>query len=498
MTALSRPSSPACRPTTIERSRWPLKRSRMPRQAWAISLALCLTTSAAAGSSGPPPQRGPADQAHSGALLGTDAASLPSAGSGHEENQAPGWLSAWRDIWPSRQQVRSALERHPQLLAAEAFAAAKSQEMLALRQGPSWQAKAEWQRRVVSAQGASSSESFKETRVGLERAWRSGTQRSADEQVAAHLQRAAIHRQELAEHELTRQFLKLWMDIQRTRALLAMWEDAVLQDEERLTQTRRRHQLGDASKLDQWAREGETLLSRKALLKAQGDHLSAQEAMRIQFPDWREGQNGASETGRWSASTLAQLATVTPEGHWLESLVARDHGLHQAQAHLAVQEAHALQAGAARSLSPVLGLSMGRERGGQERVIGVSFSVPLGQQAIREAGFQSALSSTQEARWLLEDAGREARILAHRRLQDLASAQAGWVLCRQALAYSQDSFRANERGVTLGELSRADLTLARKQLLEDRAREIEARFDFLEAAGSVFVDLHWLWPSHEE
>lgn len=381
---------------------------------------------------------------------------------------------------PPEQVALRAIENAPLVGAAAAYLDAESANRARLEAGPhEWALRLESQRRAVSP----TDQRFNEWRASLERPLRLPGKASLDADLGrqgVEVARAAFGD---ARHEITRSLLRGWFGWLREREAAAQWLRQVELLERQQQATERRTQLGDASRLELMQAEAATAQARAALEQARLRERVAAADLGARFP----GLPLPSEVVPGTPQPVeGDLAT------WRERLLTHNHELLVARL-----EAERARTGAARSDAdrvpdPTVGVHVGSDRGSEERLTGISLSIPL------PGGARTAIAARDQA--LAEVATRrEAATLAKVGAEiaaTIAAAQAAyesWRRADEAAARIEATAELTARARGLGEAGLADLLLARRQANEARLAATTARLDAIEARYRLYVDAHTLW-----
>ncbi|RYY63653.1 MAG: TolC family protein, partial [Comamonadaceae bacterium] len=203
---------------------------------------------------------------------------------------------------------------------------------------------------------------------------------------------------------------------------------------------------------------------------------------RLRFPQAEPPQAALSEP----------QALAWDEARWRERIVAEADPLKAAQ--LQAQRARTLaqRASADRVADPTVGVYAASEALRNERIVGLSVTIPLGGeyrrerslQLLREADALEAATALQRQRIELEVA---------RTYAQAEGAGRRWQLAEQSAAASLAATRLTQRAYTLGEADLQALLLARRQALEARRSALEARTDALRGLHRLLVDAHLVW-----
>lgn len=338
------------------------------------------------------------------------------------------------------------------------------------------------QRRQVSG-GPNSNE----WQTSLERGLRLPGKARLDDRIGAQMVQEAEERVGDARHEAARQLLALWYAALQAQSEASLWHKQVgiLTEEQRIVQIRVKR--GDAARLDSLHADAAVAQASSQARQAEARAQAALAELRQRFPEVPLGMP-------------AESSPVMPSGHeadWIARTLEHNHELLAAQK--AAERARLLtqRAEQDRTPDPVIGLHYGSEQSGDERILGVSLSIPLSgknrlaraerhlaqAQAMSalEAGVLRRLSAEAAANWQKASAGVE----SHRRLQE----------AEEAMARHADLAR---RAHELGELGLSDTLLARRNAIEMQLAATQTRLAANEAIARLLLDAHQLWRLGED
>ena len=155
------------------------------------------------------------------------------------------------------------------------------------------------------------------------------------------------------------------------------------------------------------------------------------------------------------------------------------------------------RAKADRTADPTIGVHAGYEASRAERVVGLSFSIPLGG-TYRAAQSREALQQADAARDALEAERRELEMEIAGALAEAGGGIERWKSAEAALAASSENARLSQRAYALGEGDIQGVLLARRQSLDAALGALQARIDALRARWRLWVDAHLIWKLAED
>lgn len=389
---------------------------------------------------------------------------------------------------PPLGQALDAIRQAPQVQAATAMIDAEAANRDRLAAGPyEWAVRLEGQRRNINGEQGAPNQRYGEWRTALERPLRlpgkAGIDREIGEQGVAQARTALGD----ALHETARGLLKGWFAWLRERESARQW---TLQSESLTRQqqaTARRVELGDAPRLELMQSEAASAQANAALAQATARVAVAAAELGARFPALALPAKIAPSTPQALTGNLAQ---------WREHLLEQNHELILARSESQHARLLAARTDAERRPDPTIGFHVGSDRGGEERLTGISLSIPLpGQARAANARRETALASAAAQREAAIRARIDAEIAA-----GLASAEAtytSWQRAEDAARRIEQAAALTVRARTLGEAGLGDVLLAQRQANEARLGANSARLDALEARYRLEVDAHRLWPVGE-
>lgn len=385
---------------------------------------------------------------------------------------------------PPAAAVDRALHAHPAVRAAEAGLGVGEARRNLISAGPhEFTVKLEGQRRREVPIDVN----YHESAIGIERAIRLPGKGARDAALGAITAEQARHAYGDALHETSRLLLKSWFDWRREAAAAAEWQAQTGILKRQHEAVGKRVGAGDAARLEAMLSEAQLTQAEAQLAQAQLRAELAADGLRREFPAL------PLPTGTPDPATGEPPRLAPPMDQWREKMLAENHELAVARTAARREQLAAQRADAERLPDPTLGLRIGRERDGQERIVGIQLSVPLPGSA-RAAAADVARGEADMA------AAREAQTLikveaeAHRTLAQAGAAHDHWQRLAGVAARMEDNAALLDKAWRLGEGQFADLQLARRQAVEARLAAAQARLDAAEAYYRVLLDAHELWP----
>lgn len=382
--------------------------------------------------------------------------------------------------------VQRAVSQAPAVQAARSLLRAGEAERVRFEAGPhEWAVRAGSQQRRVRV---APEERFTEWDVGLERPLRLPAKTAIDYELGANSARQAEVGYGDALHETSRDLLAAWFEWLRARATAAQWTAQQALLHRQAQSVGRRVELGDAPQLEALLAEGAAQQAEAQRAQAQARVEQAAAELRLRFPALALPES----------LTLSAPQRVEGElAYWREEILQHSHELLVARGESRRARLGASRADAERTPDPTIAVRFASERGGDERIIGLSVLLPLPGQARRaQADFAAAQSeaTTYREAGVLTKIEREAST-------SYVAAQANYETWQRAEAAAQRLEQAAvlaARAYELGEGSLADTLLARRQANEVQLAARLAQLDALEARDRLLLDAHQLWVFERE
>lgn len=385
-------------------------------------------------------------------------------------------------ILPGEAAVRDAVSQSPDVQMAEARRDAVLARAAGIRAGTA--------EAVVRATGQGRqvrepSERYAEGQLALERPLRLWGKADADGALADATAQSGQLAVMDARHEVSRQILSLWFG-----ALRAQQVQLAAQGNDRLaaelaTITARRVQLGDAARMDHELLLAERARTAAALASARAAEAAAQAELRARFPN-------LGIPGGLPADARLQPLPDDPTGTLRNRYVEDSHEFRLALSEETQAQRQARRSDLERKPDPTVGVFVTIERGGAERIAGVSVSMPLGSAHRRSVAVAAAADAEAAAR---------RRVAVERRIGaefevlygGLEGKRAAAKALSEALALQRSAAERTGRAYKAGETSLSELLMIRRALADTMLAERAVVVDTLEADSRLRLDLHQLW-----
>lgn len=321
-----------------------------------------------------------------------------------------------------------------------------------------------------------------EWNVGLERTIRFPGKRQLDAALGAR----GIERAEAQYRSDSRQALSdlvgLWFDWIRSARIAELARDQVALASSNRTAVEKRVKAGDAARLDLNLAEADRAAAERLAMEADAEAILLRTRLEARFPKAptrvpelgapiEEAETPAARVDRWLAGSAAvrALDAVRAEA---EAAVSRER--------------------ADRRPDPTLGVFRASEAYGDERIVGISVSIPL-PGAYRDARYARAIAERDRRDTEVELALRELRVTATERDSADRSGASRWRLAREAADHAGENARLSQRAYTLGEADLQTLLAARRAALEAERGAIDAQTQALAAHYRFEIEAGALW-----
>ncbi len=328
------------------------------------------------------------------------------------------------------------------------------------------------------------SQQFNEWGVGVERAFRLPGKSALDSQIGEQdIVRARLAYGD-ALHEAGRELLKGWFAWLRERQRAQQWQQQAETLRQLLGVVARRVRAGDAPQLEQMSAEAALAQAESALAQAKFREQNAASELLRRFPGLQLPE---------TVSLSEPLPIEQDAAWWQQQIVEHNHELALARADSRRWQLAVSRSEAEQMPDPALGLHYGSERGGDERIVGLSVSLQLGGKA-RAAAAEAARAQAEMA------GHREAAVLARLKAEAANlydAAQSAYIGAQRMHAAMQRVTASSElaaRAYALGEHGLVEVLLARRQALEASLDAALAQLDANEARYRLLLDAHRLWP----
>jgi outer membrane protein TolC len=346
----------------------------------------------------------------------------------------------------------------------------------------------EWTVRAgVSTRNELAGPTWREQELTLERPVRWFGKAAQDAAIGATGVAVAQAAHEDAWHEAGRTLMADWFSAVRENVTVARLEEQHTLAGQLVRIAVQRVKAGDGAALEQLQAETEQSRVAAQVQQARQRGALAQQLLRSNYP----GLPAAP-----AADLPAPPATEGTADGWVASIAGHNHELElaESEAQLAAQQAR--RASAERMPDPTVSVRASRERGGQERVLGVVLSMPL-PGAGRGADTRVATARAEQARERLDMTRIRVDATARRVVLETAHSRQIWQTMDSIAQQSERQAALMMKAYAAGEVSLSEALLARRQSLDATLAAQTAQLDALQAYARLKLDAHMLWAFEE-
>ena len=384
---------------------------------------------------------------------------------------------------PPTELARESIDQDPAVVEARRALTAAGHGAAALRAGShEWTTKLAAQRRRYDSGGNS-----KEWTASLERTIRIGGKAGIDAQLGDSELLIGQARIGEARHEAARALADLWIDTLATSRQRELWTEQLSFAEASHQAVEKRRKAGDASMLDLNTARADLTEVQRQLSTATSAEAKAKAKLAVRFPTLKYEPKPLTEP--------TALDMSLPQ--WRDRILAESDPIKIAEGLLKKAELGAARAKADRIPDPTVGVYTASEAFRNERIVGLSVSIPLSG-SYRSERMQQALQEAEAARAKVERQKRDEEAEIVEAYADATGGLERWRLASQGLLTTRDSARLTQRAYSLGEADLQTLLLARRQALEATTAAEQARVEALRWHYRLLVDAHLIWALEED
>ena len=388
---------------------------------------------------------------------------------------------------PPTELARESIDQDPAVVEARRALTAAGHGAAALRTGShEWTTRLAAQRRRYN-NGGTNNNGSNEWTASLERTIRIGGKAGIDAQLGDSELIVGQARIGEARHEAARALADLWLDTLATSRQRELWTEQLSFAQASHQAVEKRRKAGDASMLDVNIARADLIEVQRQLSVASSAEAKAKAKLAVRFPTLKYEPKPLSEP--------AALDMSLPQ--WRDRILAESDPIKIAEGLLKKAELSAARAKADRIPDPTVGVYTGSEAFRNERIIGLSVSIPLSG-SYRSERMQQALQEAEVARAKVERQKREEEAEVVEAYADATGGLERWRLASLGLATTRDSARLTQRAYSLGEADLQTLLLARRQALEASTAAEHARVEALRWHYRLLVDAHLIWALEED
>lgn len=382
---------------------------------------------------------------------------------------------------PPSELARQSIDQDPAVVEARGALSAAGHGAAALRAGSyEWTTRLSAQRRHYDGSGNSN-----EWSAALERTIRIGGKAEIDAELGDN--DLAIGRARLGEarREAARALADLWLDLLATSRQRELWAEQLSFAQSSHHAVEKRCKAGDASTLDLNVASADLIeVQRQSSAAATAE---AKARLAVRFPNLK-----------YTPLPLTEPSALDMEfPQWRERILAQNDPIRAAEGLLKKAELSAARAKADRIPDPTVGVYTASEAFHNERIVGLSVSIPFSGDYRSERTAQAL----QEAEAACANVERQEHSEVASIVEVFVDARVGherWRLATQGLSTTRDSARLTQRAYTLGEADLQTLLLARRQALDASTASGQVNVDVLRSQYRLLVDAHLIWQLEED
>lgn len=347
-----------------------------------------------------------------------------------------------------------------------------------------WVARGTYQRRDYRGNNTGNGANSNEWNFGVERTIRLPAKVRADEASANAANQMAPLQYQQSRRQVAADLLDAWFDwlaADASKALLLRQQTAVADN---VTAVSKRVKGGDAAQLEQKLASAELATLQRQVSEANNAEASAWTQLMVRYqasPDVKP-------------TSLPEPIAVPYDSTWWQSrMLETNDSLALARSQVISAEAATQRAKAERQPDPTIGVFTASEAYGNERIIGVSASIPIGGKR-RSLEVERMMAQENNARLNLALVEREQRAVVQNSYRTAQGYFERWQLAKQASITMADNARLTQKAYSLGEGDVQLLLLARRQALAAAEDEATTKVAALRAYYQLLLNAKLLWP----
>lgn len=380
---------------------------------------------------------------------------------------------------PSSAQAQAWIEADLTVVKARHAAAAANHGGAASAAGNhEWVARIQGQQRHYQDTGARS----REWMAQLERSIRVNGKTGLDQELQDVEARLGVYRVGEARHESARALAELWTGVITAERQQALLEEQLAFARDNLRAVELRKRAGDASMLDVNIAQAEVGDVKREASRAATELIKARAALRVRF---------AAEVP--AATALAEpREPIWPELKWRDRVIDEADPLKAAEAQGQRARLQAARARADRIPDPTVGIFAANEAMRNERVVGVSFSMPMGS-AVRTQRAMQAEKEADVARAMAEQVRRDVELEASQTYAEAVGSLERWRLAHENAQLARENARLAQRAYALGEGDLQALLTARRLASAAARSALDVQGAALNWEMRLLIDAHLIW-----
>lgn len=293
-------------------------------------------------------------------------------------------------------------------------------------------------------------------------------------------------------HEASRSLMQDWFNALRESSSLVQLRQQVEIAEQLATITSKRVKAGDVARLEQLSAETELQRMRALLQQAEQREELAQQQLHMIYP----GLPLPNALDLPVPQNISEGDALSRE-HWLNKIMDDNHELELAQAEAAYVALQAARIEQDKMPDPTIGIRSSRERNGQERIMGLSISIPF-PGAARQSDRLAAITKSQIANEKMQQTQMKVRMMAQKAITDAQRNFTSWQTLHRLSQQSQQQANLMQKAYQLGEVGISETLTARKNASDATLAANNAQIDALAAYARLHLDAHLIWALEEE
>ncbi|MFZ6819754.1 TolC family protein [Undibacterium sp. Ji22W] len=293
-------------------------------------------------------------------------------------------------------------------------------------------------------------------------------------------------------HEASRSLMKDWFDAMRESRSLVTLRHQVEIAGQLAAIASKRVKAGDVARLEQISAETELQRVRALLQQAEQREELALQQLQMTYP----GLPLPSFNELPVPKNISETDTLSTE-HWLHKIMDDNHELELAQAEAAYVALQAARIEQDKMPDPTIGIRSSRERNGQERIMGLSISIPF-PGAARQSERLVAITKSQIANEKMLQTQMKVQLMAQKAITDAQRNFSSWQTLDRLSQQSQQQASLMQKAYQLGEVGISETLTARKNASDATLAASSAQIDALAAYARLHLDAHLIWALEEE
>lgn len=284
-------------------------------------------------------------------------------------------------------------------------------------------------------------------------------------------------------HETSRSLMTDWFETLREIATTRSLQEQLKIAEQLRAIAEKRVKAGDAARLELMQADTESKRVSALLQQARLREEQVVQMLKSNYPGLPTPK----------ADSLPAPAMLDESGSfWLDRILDDNHELELAQAEADLFKLQAARIASDNIPDPTIGVRAGRERNGQERIVGISIAIPL-PGAARNADKSGAFLKARMATEKFTQTRLKVTANAQRVITDRQRSYSIWQTMQQIRQQSQAQATTMMSAYQLGEASLSDALNTRRQALDAALAAESAQIDALAGLARLQLDAHLLW-----